>query len=83
MPGRKLLMIINNKLPTGDDMGNTRVAIGERDVFHTGTTLQGFGLEKYESIRLPVDDSIIVYAVQDNDTQGNEGDADLRTIELA
>jgi len=89
MPGRKLLIIINNDNGSGGgDPGNTRVVVGGPDIVYDvvgghPNTINGYLLEIYESISLPVDDNVIVYAIQDSDTTDNEGDADLRTIELA
>jgi hypothetical protein len=85
MPGRKLLIILNNDNGEAPVTGNTRVVIGDERIFYNSSVnppAEGYGLLKFESIALPVDDKTIVYAIQDvNDP--NPGSADLRTIEVA
>lgn len=91
LPGRKLLVIMNNDTRDTalDDPGNTRVLVGDSDVMADGMSgstkgYRGYGLEKFESIALPVDDTTTIYAIRDNNPVRNRGElCDVRIMEIA
>ena len=80
MPGRKVLRIMNYGVFASPGQ-NIQLVIGDQGVrWEAGGPIEGFGLELYESVEIPVDDGVAVFALLD---PGTLADADLRTFELA
>jgi hypothetical protein len=89
------MIVINNDNrseppPPGNDPGNTLVVIGDASAFFDTVQpsppapIEGFLLQKFESVTLPVSEETTVYAIQDSVVSGNNtGEADLRVIELS
>ncbi len=86
MPGRKLMMIMNNGRFNAFSPTNIQLFIGGRELRWTALGIvdpqsQGFSLQLYDSIELPVDASVSVFALIDPNERPN-ADADVRILEL-
>jgi hypothetical protein len=84
MPGRKLLIIMNFGEFGADPPADLRLVIGDSGIdwpLVGAVPNTGFGMDLFESVEIPIDDSVSVFALLDP-TETPDADADLRTIEL-
>lgn len=85
LPGRRWLRILNHGVAFATPGLDHFVVVGGADVRWTTSstsTIWGHGLDRLESIDLPIEDSVAVYCVATPDLPAGEF-IDLRTIELA